>query len=42
MDNINGNRTGAAADAAKQPRALIPPVDLVESAHIETASFALG
>jgi hypothetical protein len=42
MENINGNRIGTVADAVKQPRAPIPPVDLVESARIETATFALG
>lgn len=42
MDNINGDRRVAAADLVKQARALIPPIDLVESAQIETATFALG
>jgi hypothetical protein len=42
MDGTNGDATVAVADSEKQARASIPPIDLVEPAQTETATFALG
>jgi hypothetical protein len=42
MDSINGDPSVAVVNSEKQIRALIPPIDLVEPAQTQTATFALG
>jgi len=42
MDGINDDPSVAVANSEKQTRALIPPIDLIEPAQTQTATFALG
>lgn len=42
MDDTNGDPMVPVADSEKQARSSIPPIDLVEPAQTETATFALG